>query len=379
MRTDALPASPTVGPSIRIRHVLLVLILALGGSWALPRGRAAFQLYAAATAFADYGLCMVGPTGPSLIRDNPTEFWRLARRRLVSALADDHPFAKCEKAAALISDSPVLRQAHQASAAAFVEWGADDSTSLKLSDLGIGTRRLAELSERAWPFVRGGYTALVKPSSYAPEAAHPLEPPRPAMGRGVVPHRSVARCVVPEGDGEFVLDLSADRRSKVVRSVARGSTSADVRIAPAEARIFSMSCDAAKVVVGIGREGARDVELVACSFDGKCERMALPRLLADGSPAKFPLDVARIDGVTVVAMTMRGIVRVASSRDDGVSWTPPTVAFDAGERSGWSGETGAPARLVTSGRRLVLLGGGDRAASYWALASDDAGASWHSP
>jgi hypothetical protein len=41
----------------------------------------------APTAFADYALCMVGPTGPSLLRDNPVEFRSLGRRRLASACA----------------------------------------------------------------------------------------------------------------------------------------------------------------------------------------------------------------------------------------------------------------------------------------------------
>jgi hypothetical protein len=345
----------------------------------MPRARAAFQLYAVATAFADYALCMVGPTGPSLLRDNPPEFWRLARRRLVAALPDDRPFMKCEKSASVVSDSTASRRAHQAAASAYLEWGGDDGPPFKLADLGITTRRLADLTERAWPFVRGGYTSLVQPSSYAPEAAHPTPPPSPFVGRGAVPLRSLSRCVVPDGDAEFVLDLSPDHRSKMVRSVSRQGTSSAVSFAPAEARVFSVSCDGSKVVIGTGHEGSRDVELVACSFGGSCEPVPLPRVSA-GSFTKFPLDVARVDGVTVVAVTMRGIVRVASSRDDGVSWTPLIVTFDPDERSGWKGGADGAARLVTNGHRLLVAGGSTtRSSSYWALASDDAGASWHSP
>src|SRR5438045_8423209 len=122
MRADALVAAPAVGPAIRIRYVLVCAALVLGAWWCVPRARAAFQLYTAATAFADYGLCMVGPTGPSLLRDNPQEFWRLARRRLVTALPDDHPFKKCEKTAALIAESRASRRAHAATAAGFREW-----------------------------------------------------------------------------------------------------------------------------------------------------------------------------------------------------------------------------------------------------------------
>ena len=105
--------------------------------------------------------------------------------------------------------------------------------------------------------------------------------------------------------------------------------------------------------------------------------MALPRISPEGEFARFPLDVARVDGTTVVATTMRGIVRVASTRDDGATWTPFTVAFDPAERGGGS-ETAA--HLVTSGRRLLMFGATSAASSsYWALSSDDAGASWHAP
>src|SRR5262245_61778297 len=114
MRAAALPTAPAVAPAVapvvRIRTVLVVLALFLGVSWTLPRMRAALTLYTAATAFADYALCMVGPTGPSLLRDNPGEFWRLARRKLVSAPPEDHPFKKCEKTALVVADSPTARK-----------------------------------------------------------------------------------------------------------------------------------------------------------------------------------------------------------------------------------------------------------------------------
>src|SRR5262245_19985406 len=186
MRAGALPAASTNAPTVRIRTVLLLGVLAFAVWWSLPRVRAAFQLYSAATAFADYALCMVGPTGPELLRDNPHEFWRLARRKLVSSLPEDRPFEASEKSAKSVSDSMKSHDAHQAPAMAFVEWGAEsDGTSavFGLPDLGVGTHRLAELSESAWPFARDGYMALIRPSSYAAEAPHPLEPPRPVVGR----------------------------------------------------------------------------------------------------------------------------------------------------------------------------------------------------
>lgn len=376
MRAGALPATSTPTPVIRIRVVLLLGVLVFTVWWSLPRVRAAFQLYSAATAFADYALCMVGPTGPALLRDNPREFRRLARRKLVSSPPEDRPFKKCEKSARSVSDSVKSRDAHESPAMAFVEWGAETdekSPGFTLADLGVGTRRLADLSESAWPFVRDGYTALIQPSSYAAEASHPLEPPRPVVGRGAVPHRSLSRCLSPQGDTEFSLDLSTDRRFKIIRS-SSGGASSEVRLASLEARIFSLACDSERAVIGMGREGSRDVELVSCVSGGACERLPLPKFRPNGPSVKFPLDVARVEGTTVIAVTMRGIVRVASTRDEGASWTPLTVAFDPAEGKG---NPDATARFVAVGRRLLLVGEGS--AAYWALASDDAGASWHTP
>lgn len=378
MQTSAVPAVAAPAPLVRIRYVLVVGVLVTAGLVLVPRARAAFQLYSAATAFADYALCMVGPTGPSLLRDNPQEFWRLARRRLVTSLPDDHPFKKCEKTAAALAGTAISARAHVAAASSFVEWGGegvDGPPQYRLSDLGVGTRRLADLAERAWPFVRDGYTSLVQPSSYAPEAPHPLEPPRPGAARGAVPRRTLARCESADQAAEFVLDLSSDRRFKVVRSSAGGGERTEARFASAEARVFSVSCDGAKVLVGFGREGSRDVWLASCALGGGCEKVELPKLVPGGPPVRFPLDVARVDGVDVAAMTMQGIVRVASSRDDGATWTPLMVAFDPAEHGG---RTDTAARLVTVGHRLLLIGSGT-GNEYWVLASDDAGASWHAP
>jgi hypothetical protein len=68
------------------------------------------------------------------------------------------------------------------------------------------------------------------------------------------------------------------------------------------------------------------------------------------------------------------MVRVVSPPHDGASWTPLTVVFDPAEARS---EVDNGARLVVSGRRLLVVGEGG--AGYWALASDDAGASWHTP
>src|SRR5437762_3605888 len=131
--SEAVALAEAKPPVMRLRYVLIVAILWAAGAAIAPRVRAAWQVHSVASAFADYALCMVGPTGPSLLRDNPPEFWRLARRRLVSALPDDRPFMKCEKSASVVSDSPASRRAHQAAASAFLEWGGDDSPPFKLA------------------------------------------------------------------------------------------------------------------------------------------------------------------------------------------------------------------------------------------------------
>src|SRR5262245_41975879 len=84
-RPSAMPAAPPV----RIRTVLAVALVAGLGAWVVPRGLAAWRLQTVATELADYALCMVGPTGPALIRDNVSEFQRLVRRRLVASAANE--------------------------------------------------------------------------------------------------------------------------------------------------------------------------------------------------------------------------------------------------------------------------------------------------
>jgi hypothetical protein len=73
---------------------------------------------------------------------------------------------------------------------------------------------------------------------------------------------------------------------------------------------------------------------------------------------------------------MGNVVRVASSRDAGASWTPPTVAYDAVEEPGRVGRP--PTELLAIGRRVLLYGAPGRAGeTYPLLYSDDQGASWH--
>jgi hypothetical protein len=387
MRASADPVIlEPVAPPVRIRHFLLIGLLLVVGATALPRMRAAFRLHTAATAFADYALCMVGPTGPSLLRDNPAEFRRLARRRLIVAGASDRPFSRCAKGAYEVTQSLASERAHRAPAGSFAEYGSDAGESgssggvTRLDELAVNTKSLAELADQAWPFVRGGYTSLVQPSAYTTEAPHPAELPRPGAGRGLPPARSVTRCTAPESGGAFLLTLSADRRTKIVRSLTPEGVTSDASLAPAEARVFAASCDDGALVVALGREGSRDVSLSACAYLGSCAPIALPRFGEDGPPPRYPLDIARVSGVTVRAVRVQGIVRVASTRDAGRTWTPFTVAFDSEAHPELRFDVVAPDRLFVSGKRIVLYAAASRpTATFPMLVSDDAGASFHAP
>lgn len=386
MRAGVAPVviDPVGPPALRLRYLLILGFAGLMVWSAVPRLRAAWQLHSIATAFADYALCMAGPTGPSLLRDNPVEFRRLVRRRLVAASADDRPFNRCAKGAQVVTGSAAVERAHRATASSFVEYGAEGADgapgAVRLDDLAVTTRPLAETADAAWPFVRGGYTSLVQASAYAAEAPHPVELPRPGVGRGAVASRSLTRCDSPEGKATFVLGASPERRAKIVRSVTPEGVTSDATLAPMDARVFAVSCDDRAVTVAMGRQGTRDVQLVTCAYLGSCAAMPLPRFGSAGPPVRYPLDMVRVLGAIVVAAPMHGIVRVASTRDDGKTWTPFTVAFDPEAHPEVRADVPLPDHLLVSGHRVLLHGVGSRpSATFPLLASDDEGASFRAP
>src|SRR5450432_1301752 len=102
------PAAPTAAfPQLPIR---IRSILGLGlAAWLLcslvPRALAGYRVHSLATTVADYAVCMAGPTGPALFRDNAAEFARLLHRRIVAAAPGERPFEKCAKHALEISGS----------------------------------------------------------------------------------------------------------------------------------------------------------------------------------------------------------------------------------------------------------------------------------
>ncbi len=408
----------------------------IGGGvwWAYPRAMAAVRLHDAATSRADYALCMVGPTGPSLVRDNPTEFRRLVRRRLVSAAPDERPFAKCAKAARGLSDSAAVERAHLAPAASFVEFGgtahdrllAGSRGELMAPALDVSAARLGALVRRAGWFARNGYTQLVKPSLSAFEAIHPVAPPRPGLGRGLPGYRTYYRSIrvteqgwlaaigqgahlatlrsvdqgvswslvaphsagmaelaerCPAGESRaYTIGVGEDGRFLTVTSLGPDSLPFTASLGKSSLELIGAGCDDTALVAALAPERSRDVTFRLCRYRQACADLAVPPLPGVGTRPRLPLDVARLRGVTVLAVNMHGIVRVTSSRDDGQSWTPFTVAFDPEAYPDLRADSGVPDRMVSAGTRLLLYGAArTEAATYPLLVSDDFGASWRSP
>lgn len=420
-------------PPVRLRYVLLLLSLVLAGSYVAPRLQAAWRLHALATTFADYALCMAGPTGPSLLRDNPAEFWKVARRRLVTSSADGRPFEHCAKAGGALTGSIEVERAHLARAWDFVEYGgeaadraaAGSTGEVSFADLSVNTHVLARLAEDAKPFVREGYTQLVQPSSAAFEATHPIELPRPALGRGlpdgvsryrvarltrlgwllsvgqgqtlgayvsqdagttwkVAPlHQAglaqiAGRCVAGETGAAFTFGVSADRKLRTVGwELADGTTGFAPLTDAATTSVVAASCDADALIAAIAHKGTHVPTLHLCRLQDSCASMPVPSFPGVKNAPSYAVDVARADGITAVAMTMHGIVRVTSSRDDGQTWAPWTVAYDAAEFPDLPQRP--PSHLLVMGKKLLLYAGGPESAAYPFLISTDYGASFRAP
>jgi hypothetical protein len=412
-------------PPIRIRFVLLAVLLLGAALWTYPRAVAAWRLQGVATELADYALCMAGPTGPTLLRDNGREFQRLVRTRLITASAQDRPFAECAAKARDLTGSADVERAHRASAASFAEYGLASAAGgslpeLELSALHVTLQPVSELSSRAWPFARSGYTKLIRPSMGAKEAVHPVALPSAAAGRGLPAWRAYYRTVRKQGDTlllamghgahlsafesrdhglswratasdrvgafaercvadaagrAFTLSQSEDGSEILVTSTGPDAPPTTVPLAPADVTVFATTCDAGALVAALTREGSPHVTLMHCPLRAACASMPLPSFGGLATP-QYPLDVARVGGTTVLAVPTQGIVRVASSRDDGRTWTPFSVAYDPASQP-QAAAAGVPERLLVVGTRVLLHGipaaaGG----SYPLLFSDDQGASW---
>jgi len=409
----------------RLRSVLIIG-MAAGFVWtAQPRAAAAWKLHATAVNLANYALCMVGPTGPALLRDGSPQFKTLVRRRLVSSEPTERPFQDCAKLALELTASADAERAHRAPAWSFVEYGGDGGdggASLTTEALGVNGRGLGQLAREAWPFVRSGYVKLVKPSISAKEAVHPIESARPGVGRGLPAWRAGYRSV-GEVDGALVVAFGRAANLAVFRSADGGiswrpaplrsaeafaercsagdrsytfslgdtgamrvsshgqdGTSPSVPLSAGDSELLSAACDEKAVVAVLKTDRARNVSLVQCGFRGTCRPLELPGFPGGRKAESYPLDVARLQGTTVVAATMRGIVRVTSSRDDGRTWTPFTVAYDDGAHPDVRVDVRVPTRLLSVGKHVFLYGGAPKPGqTYSLLVSEDLGASWRTP
>jgi hypothetical protein len=311
-------------------------------------------------------------------------------------------------------------RAHKLSAGRFTEHGTDSSATAKRDALGLGLEPLRVKVRAAWPFVKGTYTSLVRPSLSAREAVHPVMPPVPGTGRGLPPTTALVKTAWRSRDFDFVaLGLGATRAvfqsadgGVTFRAVAdpaageiercsgrdpsRGfalTTASDASLlvtavvpdreahatvaVQGEHALISAACDDQALVLAARREGVTEAEFTVCRPERRCERLTLPRV-APFAPLTAPnFDITRSAGATIVAVAQAGIVRVISSRDDGKTWTPPNVAYDEGELSPAVARQSPPFRLLSFGQRVLLYGSASRAqGSYALLASDDQGASF---
>lgn len=417
-------AQPAAFPQLpfRLRSLLILGLVAWFLSSLIPRALAGYRVHSLATSVADYAVCMVGPTGPALFRDNPTEFARLLHRRIVAAAPSDRPFEKCGKHALAITGSAEIARKHELSAKSFGEYGLGGSETASV--LAVTIEPLVSAAHAAWPFVRG-YTALVKPSLGAYEAIHPVGLARPGVGRGIPNSRAQYRSVkktpeavwlafgkgahlsvhksadggltwravstssagsdfaerCPTGDGRsFEVGLSADRDVIEVSSTETDGTSHATQLAPENSNVEAAACDERALVAIVRAPNASAATIFACPFGGRCAPLPGPR--ADGLPGMYEqtLDVARVHGTTVLAVTSKDIVRVSSSRDEGRTWTPFYVAYDIAEHPEVRVDVRVPSHLLTIDGRVFLYGGANRAnQSYSVLISDDHGASFRTP
>jgi hypothetical protein len=416
----------------RLRSVVLLAFVALASWWAYPRANAAVSLHASANQFADYALCMVGPTGPNLLRDDPEAFLELARRRVVGAQPADRPFQQCGAAAFELTGSRAVERAHGAMAWSFEEYGSSADQRLggpagtvRVEQLRVTTEHLADLAEAAWPFSRGGYTRLIKRSPNAREAVHPAPVPRPTLGSGLPAWRARYRAVerakrgwvvafgkgallelfesgdggltwapvsvggasvgefaerCPAGDRAYHFGLDEDGTHHTVTSVGPDRVPTVAELADSDLVVFAAACDKKGLVAALKPEHKRDVTFMWCPFRASCVPMTAPEYEGVRAQPRYPLDVARVDGTTVVAINMGEVVRVTSSRDDGATWAPLTVAFDRAAHPDFQAHVPIPRRLLALGSSLFLYGGAPKTTeTYPVLVSDDQGATWREP
>jgi hypothetical protein len=406
---------------VRLRYVVLLIAAGLSVRSLGLRALAYWQLHETATQLGNYAACMVGPTGPKLFREQPADFWKLVRRRVVISSADVRPFASCLPALRVFAGE-TRRPAHEARASDFVEHASLRSNAkprFTVNDLTLGAERLDALEAAAWPFTPSSMDELIRPERRAPVAPHPVAPAVAARGRGLPPsdmgysalsisgsshalvtgqgaHTAAYRsddgglswaaadvddpavdawsgqCASAGASARFKLRQTSDQLR--VDSWRDGEIETSFPLLSAHGRLSSFACDAS-AAVAVVREQADDRPLLrVCPHGAACKNLPVPPLLRSGVNDSASLSIARVEGATAVAMALSGVVRVISSRDDGETWTPPVVAYDGGERGDGND---APAHLLALGQKLSLYAGARSAGqTYPVLFSSDLGASW---
>ena len=405
---------------LRLRHLLAVGVCALGATWSLPRARAAWRLHDTAVLYADYGLCMGGPTGAVGLRDQPREFWRLVRRRLVASPPADSVFANCAQLAERLTGTHRVSELHRAKASEFAEWGARNST-LNLEQLERALPDLSLMSQSAWPFLRSSVALLIKPSLGAKEAIHPVQSARPGTVLGLQIHGKIFRARRVTERGWFVV-TSDGHDTRAMRSRDRGrkwmptspwqsalqgtnercasdgsertfglvsrragvgpsvvyfdheSKTGQSFVGGPNSLVVSLACDEIAATIVTKSDGG-EFGIWLCAANEPCKALPLPSIFSDLSADG--IDVARLRGATVIAISQGLVVRVISTRDDGRSYTPFTVALDHDDNFG-AGHAGyLPAQLLSIAGNLIMtqetVTGN---APSVALVSSDFGASW---
>jgi hypothetical protein len=309
---------------------------------------------------------------------------------------------------------------HQAEAREFADWGNKGGT-LELSRLAAYLPRLDEMAKNAWPFVRGGATLLMKPSLGAKEAVHPMPVAQPGhirgltLGNGIYRSRRVTergwyvvttngqetkafrsrdqghswattspwqtalqgtanRCVSDSSDIGFAIEAVPGENVIAVKYFNQDFKTGQSRVPRSSRALKALACDetAALLLTSTVRN---EWGLWLCVADQPCKALPTPTLLQ--GLALEGIDIARQKGASIVAVTQGSLVRVLSTRDDGRSYTPFTVAIDRRESGAAGRHALRPAQLLAVANTLLLVQESqEKAGSALALSSVDQGASW---
>jgi hypothetical protein len=162
-----------------------------------------------------------------------------------------------------------------------------------------------------------------------------------------------------------------------IESWAASELETSFPIASADTRLLGFSCDTGAALAWLEAPGQVVPAFRLCPKQARCRDLLVPEQLRGTLDRAVVVSAARVRGATVVAMSLLGIVRVVSSRDDGETWTPPVVAYDQDEYGTAGQVRQTPTRLLALDGRVLLYAGADSpTSSYPALISDDFGASW---